>query len=687
MAIKVDREERPDLDDLYLTAVQMMTGSGGWPMSVFVTPDGRPFFGGTYFPRDQLAELLRKVHTAWRDPEQRKQIDQVAQRLGAAIGEAAARAPQPGAISPAVFRPALRQYLSTLDPQYGGFESEGHPVPKFPQPLRLGLMLAEYRRSRGRTKKPDPRLLHAVTVTLDGMARGGLYDQVGGGFHRYSTDGKWLVPHFEKMLYDQALLSWVYLEAYRETRNPDYRRVASETLDFALRELHDPNGGFWSTLDADSPGPSGEKEEGRFYTWKPAEVAAALGPTDGGLFNRIYGITSTGNFEGRCIPNLVTRPVEAWARELKLPPVRLRARLDRLRARLRDAREKRPHPPLDDQVLASWNGLMLRSLALGYDLTGEERYRRAAEKAAGFLLTGMRTGDGRLLHSYRAGATAPPSRVPGFLEDYSFAAVGLLELHRATGEERWLKAAQSLAQAMVSDFWDEQAGTFYATPRGHQTPIARLKSAEDNATPSGSSMAALALLRLARITGDRELRVKAQRVLDTYASQMERYPAAMPNMLLAAEAYFTADTDSPAGPAGPVAIAVTSVPASVRPGQTFEVAVRLKIRSGWHIQAAHPADPALVATKIAPAAGAFRLLSARYPEAGTLRLGFSKAAVRVYSGEVPVRLKLQAPQDPAAAPPLRLRVQYQACSDRVCQRPSQTLVSLALKVERTSAQR
>ncbi|HTE16757.1 MAG TPA: thioredoxin domain-containing protein, partial [Armatimonadota bacterium] len=289
VAVKVDREERPDVDELYMTAVQLLTGRGGWPMSVFLTPEGRPFHGGTYFPRTDFSELLREVREAWINPEKRVQIDAQAERLAKAIGAAAVRPPARGAASPALVPSAVAAYLTQLDTTNGGFGR----APKFPPPLRLALMLAEHRRT------PDPRVLRAVTLTLDRMARGGLYDQVGGGFHRYSVDEKWAVPHFEKMLYDNALLSWIYLEASRVTGNSYYERIGAETLDFVLRELQDPDGGFWSTLDADSPGADGAKGEGQFYLWRPAETVAVLGKRDGDLFNRIYGISAAGNFEGR----------------------------------------------------------------------------------------------------------------------------------------------------------------------------------------------------------------------------------------------------------------------------------------------------------------------------------------------------------------------------------------------------
>jgi hypothetical protein len=408
--------------------------------------------------------------------------------------------PRPaGELTPALLSGAARAYVEALDETYGGFGG----APKFPPSTRLAVLLAEHRR------RPDAKTLRAVTLTLDRMARGGVYDQVGGGFHRYSTDARWLVPHFEKMLYDNALLAAVYLEVHESTGNEYYRRIGVETLDFALRELRDPKGGFWSALDADSPNAKGEREEGLFYVWTPREVAAVLGEKDAALFNRVYGVTAGGNWEGKSIPNLIARSVEGRGAEAKLAPAALWARLDALRARLRAAREKRPRPHRDDKVLANWNGLMIGALARGYDVTGDARYRKAAAEAASFVLTAMRR-EGKLLHSYRAGKTQPQS----FLEDYAFVCAGLLELHGATGEERWLAEARTLCGEMISRFWDEKAGRIYATPHDHEALLVRLGSAEDGPTPSGPSAAALALLRVARLTGDVAPRQVARRLLE-----------------------------------------------------------------------------------------------------------------------------------------------------------------------------
>jgi len=675
VAIKVDREERPDIDDLYMMAVQLITGRGGWPMSVFLTPDGKPFHGGTYFPRDDFAELLRKVHETWSKPDDRKRIDDAAEKLSAALGTAVGRVSAPGSITPSVLASAAEKYVERLDVKHGGFGG----APKFPPPMRLSVLLAQHRR------KADKKLLSAVNLTLDRMARGGMYDQVGGGFHRYSVDEKWLVPHFEKMLYDQALLAACYFEAYRETKSEEQRRVGAEVLDFVLRELRDPKGGFWSTLDADSAVEGGKKEEGAFYVWSPQQVLAVLGPVDGPLFNRIYDIADGGNFEGHSIPNLLDKPLEARAKELKAAPEALRTRLNGMRARLLAARAKRARPSLDDKILANWNGLMIRAFALGFDATGDERYRKAAVDAASFVLTTMRgeplkaaeggsPGPRRLVHSYRAGRTQPQA----FLEDYSYMIAGLLELHRVSGDERWLEEARSLGTVMVADFWDEASGRFYSTPHHHEVLVARATGAEDGATPSGQSMAAYALVRLGQATGDPAIRDRGVRVLNTYSVEMKRYPDSVPNMLLAAAAHFdpTAGAPSQATAEKPVTVTLEAAPKSARPGDEVTLNVRLAIRAGWHVGAA--GAESVTPTTIELAGGPFQIVSRTFPAAKPLKVAFSAKPQQVFEGATVVAVKLKALPGAEKATEIRLRVRYQACNDQICDRPTEVVLSARL---------
>ncbi len=701
VSIKVDREERPDVDEIYMSALLAMHGRGGWPMSVFLTPEGKPFSGGTYFPRDDFAERLRQIQALWSDPEQRKRVLDAGERAAQAIGRGGLRLPG-GEVSPALLTGGVKSLLERLDPKHGGFGG----APKFPPSVRLEFLLAEQRR------KPDPLALKAITLTLDQMARGGMYDQVGGGFHRYSVDEKWLVPHFEKMLYDNALLAGVYLEANRMTGNAYFRRIGKETLDFVLRELRDPapksdsGGAFWSALDADSANPEGEKEEGRFYTWTPAEVNHVLGEADGALFCRVYGITGAGNFEGRNIPNLLPRPVEAWAAELKTRPEALWARLDRMRAKLRAARAKRPRPFLDDKVLANWNGLMLRALATGYQVTGEARYREAAEQAAGFVLARMRgpvpagpekgpEGVRPLRHSYRAGKS--PEVV--FLEDYSFLSAGLLDLHAATGEKKWLTEAHALARRMVADFRDEEGKTLYMTPGRHEKLLFRPTSAEDSATPSGQGMAAGVLVRLGRLTGDTALAAYGRTLLESHASNMRLTPDFLPGMLVAVNTLLTPSEEPVVAAAGadplapgdpllpgdfpgvggekedPVTLSLTGIPKTVKPGQVFTVKVGFTIGRGWHINGEKPGDRFLLPTQVSLAPGPFKQLSVTFPPPKKLKISYAEKPVYQYLESMAVTLKVKAlpgAEKPAA---VRVNVRYQPCDEEKCLRPVNTTLS------------
>ncbi|MBM3458905.1 MAG: DUF255 domain-containing protein, partial [Armatimonadetes bacterium] len=665
ISIKVDREERPDVDEVYMTAVQILTGSGGWPLSVFLRPDGQPFFGGTYYPRQAFAELLQKIHETWTDPEKQKQVDAAVNDLGRLLGRAAVRPPQPGSLTPAVLTAAVRELLRSFDPEDGGFGG----APKFPPSTRLAFLLSQYR------KKPEPAIRKVLTLTLDRMARGGLYDQIGGGFHRYSTDARWLVPHFEKMLYDNALLASVYLEASRVLDRPYYRRIGVETLEFMLREFRDPAGAFWSSLDADSLTAAGEREEGRFYVWSPAQVEAVLGKADAAFFNQTYDVTPAGNWESLSIPNLIARTPEAVATARKQTPEVVWRRLDSLRTRLRIAREKRPRPARDDKILADWNGLALRALVAGYDATGDERYRRAAEQTADFLLTRMRSPDGprrgRLYHSYRANRALPVA----FLDDYAFLAVGLLDLHRITQVERWRSAAQELMTVLRSDFWDEQRGSFYTTPQGHETLPARMIQAHEGAVPSGLAMATLAGIRLARLNGDGDLRAVSARLLDAYSSDMRRYPGAHAGLLLAAHTQFYPEAEETGGPPdrSVVTATVVSVSGATRPGLPRTIVVRLRIRSGWHVNSNRPRGDDLIPTRF-EVLPPFSLVAARFPPPKEVAFQFAGKSLLVHEGDNLVRLQVKGPARASRSQEVRLRLRFQGCSDRMCLLPTSVLL-------------
>ena len=428
ICIKVDREERPDIDAQYLIAVQMMNRSAGWPMSVFLTPDLKPFFGATYFPPDKFKQVLSRMSDLWRDDNKRviAAADEVALRMQTyAEGEAVKSSE---ALPASAIPEAVSTLLKQQDRVHGGIGS----APKFPQAPILAFLLAQQRR------KPQAELLTMLTKNLDAMANGGIFDQVGGGFHRYSTDEKWLIPHFEKMLYDNAQLARLYFDAYETTKAPRYRRIAERILDFVLREMTDEKtGGFYSTLDADSEG-----VEGKFYVWKPEEVLAILGKVDGERFNRIYRVTQAGNFlEGNSALSLSDNLSEA--QEASVAP---------LREKLLAARSKRVRPTTDDKILTAWNGLMITAFARGYEVSHDACYKKAAERAANYLQNSLTTKDGVLLRAARGGVSGS---IPGFLDDYAFYAEGLIALGRATKDDRWIDSARSVVEKMTRFYWDK----------------------------------------------------------------------------------------------------------------------------------------------------------------------------------------------------------------------------------------
>jgi uncharacterized protein len=516
--IKVDREERPDIDSIYMSAVQALTRHGGWPMTVFLTPDGAPFYGGTYFPPtprgglpsfQQVLLSLADAYDTRRD-EVLRSAESVREYLRAATS---APMPEAETAGTEILDKAAASLISQLDRRHGGFGG----APKFPQAMNLEVLLRHHHRTG------DESALSGVELTLREMANGGIYDQLGGGFARYSVDAQWLVPHFEKMLYDNALLSRLYLEAYEATGDPFYRRIAEETLDYVLRDMTSPEGGFYSAEDADSEG-----EEGKFYVWTPGEIRGVLGdPDDAKLAERFWGVTEGGNFEGKNILH-VPRSPEDVAAEFDLSPDELWERIAEIRSKLFDAREERTRPGRDEKVLAAWNGLMLRSFALAARVLGREDYREAAEKNAAFLLEKLRNG-GRLRRSYKDGQ----ARFNGYLEDYAMVADGLVALYEATFETRWLVEAGDLCDAILELFWDEGQRGFYDTPADHEELVTRPRDVYDSAAPSGNSVATDVLLRLSLLLDRDDHRARAEAVLESLSGGMEKLPGAFGRLLAA----------------------------------------------------------------------------------------------------------------------------------------------------------
>jgi hypothetical protein len=515
VCIKVDREERPDLDEIYMAATLTLNhGQGGWPMTVFLTPEQQPFFAGTYFPptdkygRPGFATLLRRIAEMWEgDPEGlRNQAAELTEHL-----RQQSRPPASMPVGEAELAAAVAYCAEHFDAVYGGFG----PAPKFPPATKLSLLLRHHRRTG------DAHTLHMVRTSLDAMARGGIYDQIGGGFHRYSVDERWLVPHFEKMLYDNALLTRTYLEAFQVTGDPFYRRIATEVLDYVLREMTAPEGGFYSATDADSEG-----EEGKFFVWTPDEIEAILGEEDAPMFCAYYDITARGNWEGQSIPN-VRRTVDQVAAKLEIKPEALQASLDQARQRVYEARTRRVPPGLDDKILTAWNGLMISAMAEGHRVLGDRRYLEAAARTADFLLGTLVRADGRLLRTYRAGK----AHLDAYLEDYAYLAEALIDLYEAGGVSRYLTESLRLAEVLLADFPDDESGAFYMTARDHESLILRHREGTDGATPSGNAVAASALARLSFHLDRQDLRSAAERAISAYGKHIGRLPYAFAKSL------------------------------------------------------------------------------------------------------------------------------------------------------------
>ena len=559
--IKVDREERPDLDELYMSAVQAITGSGGWPMTVFLTPQLRPFYGGTYYPpvdrqgHPGFTTVLRAVAGHFR--AQRDKIEEQADRLMSVLRQQSEVLVQEngaaGAVDETPLRESFDQHSQIFDTTFGGFGS----APKFPHSMGLAYLLRYHRRSG------SEEALRMVELTLQRMARGGIYDQLGGGFHRYSVDERWLVPHFEKMLYDNALLTWVFIEAFQATGNAMFRNVVEETLAYVLREMSLPAGGYCATQDADSEG-----EEGRFFVWRAEEVARLLAPEQAELFCRYYDITLEGNFEGSNIPHVDTEMPELAA-VVGVELAQLEAAVATGKETLFRAREQRIRPARDDKLVASWNGLMITAMARAYSVFGDLRYLESASEAATFILDRMISSSGELMHSFKDGV----AKQPGFQDDYACVINGLVDLYEASFEPRWLRASIDITAQMMTRFWDVESGGFFYTEAAAEDLILRTKNPFDNATPSGNSMAVLALLRLSALTDDNSMKEKALTTIALFADLLRRAPTSCAQMACALD--FALE--------GPLEVAIVGEEShreSLR-ASVFESFLPTKVVCGW----------------------------------------------------------------------------------------------------------
>lgn len=525
VSIKVDREERPDIDSAYMQVCQMMTGTGGWPLTIIMTPDKRPFFAATYLPKESrfgrvgMMELVPYIKELWET--RREEIEGRAAQALAVLQAVVPGEAEGDKIGEETLKRTYYQLLRLFDERHGGFGV----APKFPTPHNLTFLLRYWKRY------DEAKALEMVEKTLQAMRRGGIYDHVGFGFHRYSTDAAWVVPHFEKMLYDQALIAVAYIEAYQATGKKEYRETAREIFTYVLRDMTAPEGGFYSAEDADSDG-----EEGKFYVWTDDEIRRALGEEKAELVIKVFGIQKEGNFReeatraktGRNILYL-QQPLSEAAAELRISEQELEGRLEEARQKLFEVRVRRVHPFKDDKILTDWNGLMIAALAKGAQVLNNPQYAEAAGRAAEFILSRMRDAAGRLLHRYREGEAA----VPAFLDDYAFLTWGLIELYEATFAPHYLEEALALNNTLVEHFWDDQNGGLYFTAAGAADIPVRQKDAYDGAIPSGNSVAMLNLLRLGRMTANSELEEKAAQIGRAFSAGVIESPASYTQMMAA----------------------------------------------------------------------------------------------------------------------------------------------------------
>jgi hypothetical protein len=524
ISIKVDREERPDIDNVYMTICQLVTGSGGWPLTIIMSPDKKPFFAATFIPRDSrygqmgMMDLIPRIRELWQT--RREDIVQSAHQIIGALSQLSAQ-PSSSELGEQILKSAYEHFASSFDARFGGFGR----APKFPTPHNLLFLLRYWKRTG------ESQALDMVEKTLQAIRLGGIYDHLGFGFHRYSTDPMWLVPHFEKMLYDQALLGMAFVETYQATAKNIYCQTARDIFEYVLRDMTAPWGAFYSAEDADS-----EEEEGKFYLWSEEEIRSVLNSEDAELIIQLYNFESDGNFydqaagkrTGANILHL-NEPLSELARKLQMDIEQLELKIEVIRNKLFEVREGRPRPYKDDKVLTDWNGLMIAAFALGSQVFDEPRYAEAAMKAADFIIDKMIASEGRLLHRYRDGQVA----ISGNINDYAFLIWGLINLYEATFDARYLRNALELNSLILEHFWDDASGAFYFTADGAEELLIRPKEIHDGALPSGNSVAAFNLIRLGRISGSPELETKAIKIFNTLSDQIRRAPQAFTMMLSA----------------------------------------------------------------------------------------------------------------------------------------------------------
>ena len=642
ISIKVDREQRPDIDSAYMTAVMMITQHGGWPMSSFLTPEGKTFFGGTYFPPDRFSELLSQIAQAWE--QQPDQLNTQAERIAQAVANHNEAKAKGEAITDALTKQAVQENLDSFDARFGGFSA----APKFPHEPTLLFLLDQNRRHI------DQSVTTALRKTLDAMAQGGIYDQIGGGFARYATDAHWLIPHFEKMLYNQALLARAYTQSWQQTGNDADQRVARQTLDYVLRDMTTPSNGFYSATDADSEG-----EEGLFFLWTTEQINTLLKPDDATFVIKLFGISKQGNFEGQNILNLPVS-LATFAEQSKLAIAEVYQRLDKIREIMRLEREKRIHPLRDDKVVTAWNGMMITALAEAGDALQEPRYTSAAIKAAEFLWKLHRKPDNSL---WRASLNDNAS-IPASQEDYAYLAESFLSLYDVSGETHWLERAKALTDTMLEKFWDAKEGGFFMNEPSQAVPIlARPKDLNDGAIPSGNSVALRVLAMLTRRTDDLNYENRARNTLGALAGSVKTYPASYGYLLMGRDELEHGATGS-IQYAAKGAVRITS-----KNTQNGVVTISLSMQSGWHINAHKPLDADLIATTITlpETETGWLLQSVIYPEPVIKTLQFQQQPLALYEDTASLQVQLKATAQHNHLVPLQINLQ--ACNDQHCLAP------------------
>ncbi len=734
--VKVDREERPDIDEVYMTSLQIYLalsqggGSGGWPLSMFLTPDGQPIAGGSYFPPQDIGKqfgfpkVAGLVIDAWK--KQRTDVENNAKTLAELVrremrgGFDIERAP----LNRETVQTIVRSISQSHDPEFGGidFSLDQPDAPKFPATPRLALLLDEVREHR------DPQAAKVLYHTLDVMAAGGIRDHLAGGFHRYSTDRQWRVPHFEKMLYDNAQLLDVYAEAFRLTNKPLYREVADDIITWLMSEMRDNNGGFFSAIDAET-----NTIEGQYYVWSTQEIDRVLGP-DAGLFRRAYGLNQASTFEHGSVL-FTPQPIEALAVEERIPPRELNLRLAEQRRKLLAVRRERPKPLVDDKILAGWNGLAIRALANAGSIFSRRDCLEASERTAMFVLTNMREKEGRLQRTHRV----DQAKQLAFLDDYAYLIEGLLALHWTTRDAKWLNAARHLTDTQHKLFWDEAGKGYFFTAEDHDKLFVRFKDGFDGPSPSANSVTVRNHLRLASLTGDEKYRQYAQETLEAFAGPLKKTPRGFANMTIALSEFVDrrdfrtltdrlkkppvkapdqAPTNEPPTPGDnsksprePKRLPVdpseskpapapmkeapsvetpspdktkteTTKPERVTakaylsnsklvPGQTTEIAIVLAVDDNWHINANPSGAKFLVPTTITLKSSVGSTVARwQYPIGAEFKTEGVTDPLRVYSGEVTIIGKLAVPSDTTATEDgLELSVRYQACNDKQCEAP------------------